>query len=507
MLSTSGGNFALIDSDAQGASGVQNATITLVNGIDLSSYGSTGFYLRFKEIFRHFYDKNFVEVSNDGGTTWTSFPVNTVAEVPVNSDSGNPSIETVNITPASGGAWGTNVKIRFRYEGAWDWFWGVDDVQIIEAFANDMKVTKFSMATDTTTTLGVDYHFVPVSQASFPGLTFQAKVLNNGSATQANTALNAMSGAYNETGATRSVISGATDSVNVSVPFMIPATVGDYAIDLTTTLGVTDADPSNNEKTYSVRRDQNIYSRDDNNVTGSITNVTSNPDLPLKIGNLMEVFDNMDVSSISIRLVNQPAAVGQQIYGEIHKFNSTTGDWDYVINTVDYTIQTADLSTFVKIPLPFPMTFNTGDIIWVMAGHYGTSDEVAFGMAQDTWQGSVRGITNDGTPFTLTDPGAIMVRLSDKDELGVEEVENTLGLNVYPNPATEMANVRFTAATQTNAVISVTDMAGKVVLVNTLNNVVGAQTVEMNTSALNAGVYIVNVTTDGAKSTKKLTIK
>ncbi len=509
MLSSSGGNFALINSDGAGGGAVQNATVTLVNGVDLSSYGSTAFYLRFKEIFRHYYDKNFVDVSNDGGVTWISFPVNTVAEVPVNSDSGNPSIENVNITAANGGgSWGTNVKIRFRYEGAWDWFWGVDDVQIIEAYANDMKVTAFHMATDSATTLGVDYHFIPVSQVNFPGLTFQADVLNNGAAAQNNAALNATSGTYNETGPTRVIASGAADSLQITVPFMVPMTVGNSIIDLTTTLGVTDADPANNQKTYTVRRDQNLYGRDNGVASGSISNVSSQPDLPLKIGNYMDIFDPMDITSLSIRLVNQPTAVGQNMKGEIYRFDSNAGEFVYYRETENHTITTGDLSTFVKLPMSGgAASLVAGDVVLVMAVHEGGTDEVAFGMAQETQGGSVRGVLSDGTFFQLTSPSAIMIRMSDKDELGINEVTDILGLNVYPNPASDKFNVRFEAQTQSNVVINVTDMAGKVVLSNTMNNVNGVQTVEMNTKGLNAGIYLVNVNANGVNSTKKLTIK
>ncbi|MFA7274783.1 MAG: T9SS type A sorting domain-containing protein [Crocinitomicaceae bacterium] len=509
MNSTSGGNFALIDSDAQGGGQTQNAWIELANGIDLSSYGSTVFSLRFKEIYRHYYDLNFVDVSNDGGTTWTIFPVNTVAEVPVNTNSDDPSIETLNITSAIGaGTWGTNVKIRFRYEGAWDWFWGIDDVQIIETYQNDMKVTNFYTVTDTTSTQGLDYFYIPNSQSSFPGLTFLADVYNNGAANQPSVALTATSGAYNQTGTAVSVNSGTADSVNISVPFMVPTAIGAYTVDMTTTLPSADANPSDNEKSVVVNRHANFYSRDDNNVTGSIAQVSSQTDLPLKIGNIMEIFDPMDVYSVHIRLMNQPTAVDQSIKGEIQIFDGNTGDFVYAAETVDHVITTADLGTFVKIDIDGgPLSLLAGDVILLMATHNGGADEVAFGYAQKTQQGTVLGYVAAGTLFSLTDPGAIMIRLSDFSDLGLSENAQTLSMSVYPNPAADVTNVKFEAKTQGNAVVTVTDMTGKIVQTKSLNNIFGVQTVEVKTSDLNAGIYFVNVSTNGETATKKLTVK
>ena len=115
MNSNSGGNFALIDSDAEGGAATQDALLTLDTPIDLSAMGTTSLSIRFTEIYRHFYDYNFVEVSNDNGTTWTTFAVNTVATVPVNTNSGDPEFEDVNISSAmaTAGSWGSQVLIRF----------------------------------------------------------------------------------------------------------------------------------------------------------------------------------------------------------------------------------------------------------------------------------------------------------------------------------------------------------------------------------------------------------
>ncbi len=520
MLSASGGNFALIDSDAAGASATQNAYLTTANGIDLaallsanSSAANAPMYLEFTEIYRHFQEEFYVAISNDGGANWVEFQVNPEAEVPVNTNSGNPEYEVVNITSVIGaGNWGSDVRIRFRYQGAYDWFWGIDDVKLVEAWDNDVKVTNFYQSTDVATTQGLDYYIINETQASFPGITFGAEVLNNGSLAQPSVALNASCVAasnYNETGTSVALPFGGTDSLSITVPMMVPATVGDYVVDLTSTLGATtDSDLSNNSRTMTIRRDQWLYSRDDGNRTGAIAQVTSQDALGLKIGNIMEIFDPMDITFLDIRLVNQSAAVGQQIFGEIYVFDNGAGDWAFMAETQPYTITNADLDEFVTLPLDGgALSVVAGDVILVVAGHYGGQNEVAFGLAQPCEEGTVQGFTADGNGFNLITPNAVMIRVSDQT-LNVEENAADFSLNVYPNPAVNEANVSFELTNASDVTVTVTDLAGKVVYTNNLGTTAaGKHNVEINTAALAGGIYTVNFNANNTVVTKKLSVK
>lgn len=518
MLSTSGGNFALVDSDGAGASATQNAYLTTASGIDvaaaLTTAGSplnTPLYLKFKEIYRHYYDENYIQVSNDGGTTWTEIQVNPVSQVPVNTNSGNPETEIVNITSAIGaGNWSSDVRIRFRYQGAYDWFWGIDDVELVEAWNNDLRVNNWYQATDVATTQGLDYYFVNQTQASFPGLTFGAWVENNGSNAQPDVALNvtAPTLSYDETGTAIAIASGSVDSVSISVPLMLTAAVADHTVNITTSMANTDSDVANNEASFVLHRDAYLYSRDDGNRTGAISQVSSQDALPLKIGNVMEIFDPMDITMISIRLINQSAAVGQQIFGEIYVWDSGAGDWTFMAETQPYTIVNADLDNFVSLPLDGgALTVAAGDAILVVAGHFGGSTEVGFGYAQPTFEGTVQGFTNDGNGFNLTTPNAIMVRVSDQG-LALDENTADFSVNVFPNPAVNEAKVSFELTNAADVVVTVTDLSGKVVYTNNLGNTAaGTHNVEINTAQLAGGVYAVNFNADNATVTQKLVIK
>ena len=69
-------------------------------------------------------------------------------------------------------------------------------------------------------------------------------------------------------------------------------------------------------------------------------------------------------------------------------------------------------------------------------------------------------------------------------------------------------NVSFKLNTETQVVISITDLAGKVAYTNNLGTTVsGAHNVAINTDALSNGVYMVNVSANGVVSTQKLIVR
>lgn len=513
MLSESGGNFALINSDGAGSTGVQNALLTTATDIDIAaaltgggSALNTPLLLRFTEIYRHYYETYYVEVSIDGGATYTQFQVNPPSEVPTNVNSGNPDYEVLNITSVIGaGNWTSNVRVRFRYMGNYDWFWGIDDVEIVEAFDNEIKVTNFYHGTPEGTSLGLDYFIVPESQASFPGITFGATVRNDGSVTQPDVALNATSGAYDETGTTVSLAMSQVDSVSVETPYMLSSTVGDYVVDVTTTMMANDTMPENNEVEYTFRRDAYLYGRDNGVQTGGIAQVTSQNDAELRIGNVFEIFDDAEFTSIQVKLLNQATAVGQDFNAEIWFWDGS--EYQYGGETDIHTITDGDLNTFVTLPISGgSYSAVTGDELLVFAHHFGGANEIGFGYAQNTYLGTVLGITANNELFQLTDPNAIMVRLSDAP-LSVDENALQANLSVFPNPASDNANVTFELNNTQNATVVVTDLSGKAVATIPVTSVIGKNKVEINTTEFAAGIYTVTLTTEGASATQKLVVR
>jgi hypothetical protein len=504
------GNFAFINSDAAGAGVAQDAYFQFTGNIDLSGAGSAAMYLTFAEYYRNYYDETFVEISNDGGANWVTFEVNPESEVPVNTNCVPNEVEVVNITSAIGasGVWSNQVKVRFHYVGVYDWFWGVDNVKIVEAWNNDIKVNNWFQATDVNNTIGLDYYHIPASQSSFPGMTFGALALNNGALNQGAVSLTATAtGGYTAAGTPITINSGVVDSLAISTPY-IPTGIGTKTVNLTTSLGAnTDAALANNETSMDVFVTQYEYSRDNNVLSGSIGQISSQDGQPLKIGNDHEIFDPMDVTALKIYLSTQGAgAVGSEFSGELWKWNGVDA-FEFIAET-EVGVVGGTTATWAVLPLVGgAVTLNPGDEILAVASHFGGATEVRFGLAQNTFEGTVLGFDANGDLFSLTSPGAVMIRLLDDPSASLEEVTAVSGIHVFPNPANNSANVSIELSNDAAVAINVTDLSGKVVYTTDLGTVNGTQDVQVNTSSFTSGVYMVNVSVDGAVSTQKLVVR
>ena len=118
------GLYALLDSDGLGGGSSQNAS--LVSPVmDLTGY--TNLIVKFNHHFRVYTanaEYGYVEGTIDGGTTWeniTTFtgPSEYTTEGLVGFD-----ISTLAGNPA--------VQIRFRYVGSWGYYWGIDNIEVID---------------------------------------------------------------------------------------------------------------------------------------------------------------------------------------------------------------------------------------------------------------------------------------------------------------------------------------------------------------------------------------
>jgi hypothetical protein len=111
--------------------------------------------------------------------------------------------------------------------------------------------------------------------------------------------------------------------------------------------------------------------------------------------------------------------------------------------------------------------------------------------------------SHDDNLISLDD---VMVR--GNPSVGINENKLDLGLNLFPNPATDNVQVNFELAAETTVTINVYDVTGK--LVNTIskgNQAQGRHFANINTSELAKGFYTVSVQTATGLSTAKLIVK
>lgn len=116
------GDFAFLDSDACGASGI-TVNSTLVSApFDAST--ATYVTLTFSQQY-HFLNESFAKVEAFNGATWTE--VVTYENVDVGWP--NPAItSTFNITDAVGGS--PVAQLRFQFSSGWDWWWALDNIVV-----------------------------------------------------------------------------------------------------------------------------------------------------------------------------------------------------------------------------------------------------------------------------------------------------------------------------------------------------------------------------------------
>jgi hypothetical protein len=108
---------------------------------------------------------------------------------------------------------------------------------------------------------------------------------------------------------------------------------------------------------------------------------------------------------------------------------------------------------------------------------------------------SAGGFGSDNAP-------SMAVKVFNAAELGVSEASMIEGV-AYPNPAVD--NVTVSMKAEGNANITMTDVAGRVVLSKTANLVNGKT--DLNIAALNAGVYVVNVVLENGKTAQFNVVK
>ena len=104
--------------------------------------------------------------------------------------------------------------------------------------------------------------------------------------------------------------------------------------------------------------------------------------------------------------------------------------------------------------------------------------------------------------YTTSTP---MVRMNFQDATGINEVANTVGLSVFPNPTAAKTNVSINLTNESTVAITVTDLSGKTVYTNNMGTMTSGQhSVALNTESFTSGVYYVTVNTNDSQVTRKL---
>lgn len=523
LASTTPTQWIVIDSDGDGTSYSNPERAALVSPvIDLQAASApANVKLEFEQFFAEWggnitdetEDSCFVGVSTDGGATWN--------EVEINANVGregrpNPELFQVNIADWVA-ADPTNVQIRFRWAGAWNYGWQIDNVKIVDLENDEVAASvAYTRNIYDANNYQIQYAQVPLSQAHQVSLGCVAKNLGYNTANNigvnyrvldnVGTVVNSGSTTTENLTSLTAGPLGESDTIWFNTSWT-PSAVGDYTIEMVVTHNAADENTSNDTITAPYFVTDFIYAREHGPITGGISNFASNNDGEFKMGVMFEIFADVDIYGINFVL--DTALVGDLMFTELRKFNGT--DWDYVNQTNDYTISESDFDNEVVAILPSSESATAGDLYLALYAHYGTTAgglAPTIGASGTDFDGVLGyGVNvNSGAVTGLADPIVPKIRLNLDPALSINSVENEVKFSVFPNPANEELNVVISSAEAGKTSIVVRDLTGKIISNQQLGTVASIQT-KINTEDLASGVYFVEVMNGSNKTVKKFTKK
>lgn len=137
------------------------------------------------------------------------------------------------------------------------------------------------------------------------------------------------------------------------------------------------------------------------------------------------------------------------------------------------------------------------------------ADEYSDGI---TWNGHAGEAVIAGNNESITVDGDwgvgtfVLVNLTDGGATTTIDENTEVGVSVYPNPANEVANISLSLNETANVSINVVNTLGQTVYTDNLGNVNGEQNVQVNTSDLEEGIYLVNISVNGTMVTKRISV-
>lgn len=478
LFTTVNNGFAFINSDAQGQNGTQDANMTYTGMIDCSGYLNVS--LVFENSYRTYLDTRIVRVSNNGGTTWTDFVVTDGTE-PTAQNTANPEITSLNVSAVAGG--NDSVMIQLNYQGNWGWYWAIDDIKLVETDQYDLKLQSIQWGTDGPFGARLAYYQVPNNQIApinLGGIVQNIGVQNIGDALfTAN--INAL---YSGQSTPTAVASATQDTLWCTTTFTPAATNATHAVSFSVGSSQNELDLTNNaQPDINIEVNDYIYARDKDVIIGGIYNEGQG----FEVGPVFDIFNTATLYGID-GIINTTAAEGAEIFAKLYYVNPTTGDFDFVDESLPYVITAADLGQKRTFALQTPQPLTAGESYLAMLGTYGdggASNDLVVASAGGAPAQTVYYLDyTDQTWYYTT--SQVMVRMNFDQAAGIQ-TSTEIGFSVQPNPANEVLNILLEEGAQ--GIVSLVSVTGSTVYTGTIHNGM----LGIDTRALDSGIYFVSL--------------
>ena len=504
----------------------QDAAIELNDTLDLSNYPSVT--LEFEQMYRAFnYDKTFVELSTDFGSTWTSIELND--QVTTN----DPAIQElvgINISSYVGGQQG--VKIRFRWTSDSDddsfgsgYAWLIDDLKVTVPPENDIQnVSSWIFGENSG---GAEYGRTPISQVEqnyFIGSSVynygsidQTNVVSNGNFSGPTTITSSTTGSIIESDSTKAIES--LNPVNFSV--------GNYTGSVTVTsmgdtLGSGNFDDNTYLRNFEITND--IYSLDglgnhpaDYEAIGSLgSNSWADASDGLVCGTFYPIRQEEILNSVRAYITSSTVAQSEVILYILDSLSFTSGLFSNSIFTSElYTVTAQDVNNgYIDIPVannigwdPINNTSTWENVTLGIGGYYAAIELYSGGNTYDIRILDDNTVGQPAWSSAIWYPGdqsysngnAFAIRMNMGANVGINEsVLNKV--SIYPNPTSDVLNI----STNSNELskLTIKDISGKIVLSQKFNT-----KVTISIENYSKGVYLIDVKNNLGTVSEKISVQ
>ncbi len=502
--------WVLIDSDGDNSSYAISEAATFTSPmLDLSDAAGTYVALTFEQFFAEWQpaeteDHCFIAISTDG-MAWTEIEIN---EGVGREARANPEYISWDITDIIAGSEST-VWIRFRWQGAWNYGWQIDNVKIENINESDLKIVDTYRMYDG----GIVYS--KLAELHTQAFTIGAIVKNTGHIEQTNIKFNYVikgpDGGVVATGVSSEFIPSLNNSQQDTIfheTGFVPTELGIYTVEWTAIADEADDNLEDNIVTDSqFELTDYIMALDYNE--GPVVETTN---WPLKegeahFGNLM-TFQTSDVATaMLVKLANNPENAGEVIYASIWEFPEGGTEWILMYVTEDYSINPADIGQFVSFDLDeFPV--NETSTYLFCSYQYVNGPKPIFVRQGDIGFNNVQGFDDAYAARGFFDRNAPIVRVRlNEDEVSVEEIEKVTFFTVHPNPATNALSVQFSSTGESAAIVKIRDISGKVIQTINPGQAVGEIQLSLDLTDFTSGIYFVELTNAEGTQIKKFVKK
>lgn len=494
----------------------------------------------------------FLEVSNDGGTSWTTFPAQGNFIPAANSLSANPAVTAVDVSCVAAGQ--SDVRVRFAYRqnpetgtGYTHYFWGIDDVQIYENPV-EYDLSAFQVAVGDLVNY-LEYSRIPLDQAltaaddglrvgliyrnngfgDHPEVTVTFDVLDEAESVLASITTNP----FEVLSAANSPLcpSNTTDTLFISTGWT-PTSLGTYSVRATINTTIEEVDVENNVLTKNVTFTEDELGRD----LGSWNlerRPRENPDIPglfdpygegfffhvpnsgsTAYGALVALGPNSDVETeFELRMYTlagtplndapfEPSFF--EITSEFIPSSAANAFFTYFPFEDPVQLATANPNSLNPATFYFLGAVNDfespGELTFMANANYNTDNGT--GSYQRTGAGDFVWFTSQThTPA---------IRLVTSPRVAIDELANMNGIDLkqnFPNPAVDNTTIEFYLVNAKAVTFEIFDMHGRIIEVRDLGTLPGGEhRFVLNVSELSSGLYYYTMVADGVRITRKMMV-